>query len=118
MKQENFINANIIGKTILGKVTKVGKKYFEIVTPNKIKGIIFIKEISDFFVKEVEDLIQINKIIYVKVKGIYEDKLICSFKENRADFLRSPFDFEIKNTQKDFENLYNFTNEEVRKWKK
>lgn len=118
MNSNKIVNKDIIGKTVLGKVTRIGKKYFEITTPNKIRGIIFIKEMSDFFVKEVEELIQIDKIIYVKVKGIYEDKLICSFKENRADFLRSPFDFEIKNTQKDFENLYNFTNEEVRKWKK
>ena len=46
---------------------------------------------------------------------------IFSFKESRTSFLKTPFNFQLKDletSKNDFENLLKFTNKEIKKWKK
>lgn len=118
MNESNGTTQDMVGKVVLCKVTKVRKLYFEVLTSDSQKGIVFIKEISDYFVQNLEETIKVNNILYLLVKGYYDGMLLCSFKETRSDFLRSPFSYVIKDTRQGFQNLFDFTNKEVEKWKK
>lgn len=52
------------------------------------------------------------KIKHIKAKNLYLD-----FKSDRALFLKQPFSFEIKETNKGFINLKKFTDKEIEKWR-
>lgn len=103
---------------VLCKITKIGKTHFKIVTSFGKKGIVFINEISDYYIKNINEIVQLNNILYLIIKGEENGKLILSFKENRSEFLKTPFEFAIKKTNLNFKNLYTFTNKEIQKWKK
>lgn len=103
---------------VLCRVSKIGKTYFEVVTSFGKKGVVFINEVSDYFVKDLDEIVQMNNILYLVIKGEKDGKLLLSFKENRSEFLKTPFEFSIKKTNLNFENLYTFTNKEIAKWKK
>lgn len=103
---------------VLCKIIKIGKTFFEVETSFGMKGIVFINEISDYFIKNINEIVQIGNILYLTIKGENKGKLILSFKENRSEFLKTPFEFTIKKTKQNFKNLYIFTNKEIEKWKK
>lgn len=105
-------------KIVLCRITKINKSYFEVVTSIGERGIVYINEVSDYYVKNLNEIIQLNNVLYLVVKEYKDNKLFLSFKKNRSDFLKTPFEFTIKNTEKNFENLFNFTNEEIKKWKR
>lgn len=110
------------GTIFLCKVVSLQKNFFEVVTPNQEKGIVYINEISDYYVNSLNSIVEIGNILYLTLKEINEDGLlILSFKESRSYFLRMPFKFELNNFDNDnckFQGLYDFTNKEIKKWKK
>ncbi|MBR2998851.1 MAG: hypothetical protein IKF44_00440 [Mycoplasmataceae bacterium] len=109
------------GTIFLCKVLSISKNFFEVITSNKIKGIVFINETSDYYVKNLNNIISVGSILYLTLKEIKKDMFIFSFKESRTSFLKTPFNFQLTNleaSKKDFENLLKFTNKEIKKWKK
>lgn len=110
-----------IGENLLCKVTRVHKNFFEVVTLNKHIGKIYVKEISDYYVKDLISIVKIGDVLYLTLKSFLEDgTLLFSFKENRSYFLRTPFEFKISESneeKKGFEKLFDFVNEEIKKWK-
>lgn len=111
-----------IGNIYLCKIVSISKKWFEVLTTNHDKGVAYINEISDYFVNDINSLVNVGDILYLTLINIKEDGILnFSFKENRSNFLRAPFKFEIsENNQKqeEFQNLFEFTNKEIKKWKK
>ena len=103
---------------VLCKVTKINKTYFEVITSCNRKGIVYISDISDYYVKDINEIVELNVILYLIVKESHKDRLILSFKQNRSEFLRTPFEFKIAAKDTHFENLYDFTRREIQKWKK
>lgn len=81
---------------------------------------VYINEVSDYYVNDLRAIIKENDIIYLTLKSIQDDNtLIFSLKENKTCFLKTPFEFNFSKDFSDkFQNLFNFTNEEIKKWKK
>ena len=111
-----------IGESILCKVVAINKNYFEIQTLDKEKGITYVNEISDYYVNNLKSVVNVGDVLYLKFKSVRQDgTLLLSFKENRSYFLRTPFEFELNESNEEktkFQNLFKFTNEEIKKWKK
>lgn len=112
------MNENNIDSVVLCKVTKINKTYFEVMTSCGHKGIVYISDISDYYVKDINELVELNSILYLVVKEIRDGKLFLSFKQNRSEFLRMPFEFKIQNQNANFKNLFDFTKEQIQKWNK
>ena len=119
---ENKTRQHKPGTVFLCKVVYISKNFFEIRTTNGEKGIVYINEISDYFVNDLKAVINENDILYLTLKDIKPDgTLLLSFKENRSYFLRTPFEFELTKSEEiktKFQNLFDFTNKEIKKWKK
>ncbi len=113
-------NENKIGLVFLCKTTFIGKNFFKVETANGEKGLVYINEVSDYYVNDLRAIIKENDIIYLTLKSIQGDNtLIFSLKENKTCFLKTPFEFNFSKDFSDkFQNLFNFTNEEIKKWKK
>ena len=108
----------IINKIVLGKVTKIGKTFFEVITSDRTKGVVFVNEVSDYYVNDLNNVVNVGDVLYLVVKKIENDRLILSFKENRSDFLRTPFEYSlIDSKNEDFKNVLEFTKKEIKKWK-
>lgn len=110
-----------IGESLLCRVTHVHKNFFEVITSNKDIGKIYVKEISDYYVKDLISIVKIGDVLYLTLKGFLDDgTLLFSFKENRSYFLRTPFEFKIAESNEEkngFERLFDFVNKEIKKWK-
>lgn len=102
---------------VVGKVTKLDKKNFEFITPDNKKGIVFISEISDYYIDEIKSIIKISSFLTLEVIEIKNDLLHCSFKGIRPDYLKNPFKYKLQETNNKFQNLLNFTKKEIEKWK-
>ena len=113
-------NENKIGLVFLCKTTFICKNFFKVETANGEKGMVYINEVSDYYVNDLRAIIKENDIIYLTLKSIQDDNtLIFSLKENKTCFLKTPFEFNFSKDFSDkFQNLFNFTNEEIKKWKK
>lgn len=109
---------NKIDDVVLSKVTKIHKTFFEVLTSCGHKGIVYISDISDYYVKDINEIVQPNSILYLIVKEKKSDHFILSFKKNRSEFLRTPFEFRIEHKETNFKNLFDFTRKEINKWKK
>ncbi len=115
-----IINKDKIGLVFLCKTAFIGKNFFEVETTNGEKGIVYINEVSDYYVNNLNSIVKEHDIIYLTLKSIREDGILMfSLKENKTHFLKTPFEFNFnKNFSDKFQNLFNFTNEEIKKWKK
>lgn len=107
-----------IGMIFLCKVTLIAKNYFQVETTENQKGVAYINEISDYFVKSIDSIVKVNDIVYLVLKSVRDDGvLVFSFKENKPFFLRAPFEFKF-GEKSTFQKLFDFTNKEIKKWKK
>ncbi len=110
-----------IGLSLLCKVTGINKNFFEVETSNGTKGIVYINETSDYFIKDLNKIIFVGDILYLVLKKIDRSGLLYfSFKEKRPFYLKNPFEFtiELEQNENNFNGLLNFTVSEVKKWKK
>ncbi len=103
----------------LCKVTAVSKNFFEVVTTEKENGIVYLSDVSDYFVSNLRDVVHIGDIFYLVYKSMKDkDTIIFSFKKNKSPFLRSPFDFGLEKENSYFQGLLDHTNKEIKKWNK
>lgn len=110
-------------KELKGKVFKITKNYFELCSKEGKLGIVFINDISDFFVADINDYVKIGDNISVEIlHDAPEHKAVkCSFKNLRPEHLKSPFEFRMEDVSDGatFSRLKNFVEDEVkRKWKR
>lgn len=110
-----------IGTVFLCKVLKISKTYFTVRTSTQERGIVFINDISDYFVKDLEQIVGVGDVLYLTLKEVKGDgNFVFSFKTNKASYLRTPFEWDLsKSSNKDeFQNLFDFVNKEIKKWRK
>ena len=103
---------------IKGKVKKITKNFVEVITSDNKVGIIYINDVSDYYIRSLPKIFGIGEELELLVKSIKEDVYFCDFKSGRADYLNFPFKYEIKETENGFTNLLKYNKEEVMKWKK
>ncbi|MGZ9413512.1 S1 RNA-binding domain-containing protein [Mycoplasma sp. 480] len=108
------------GEIVTGKVKKIFKNYFCVNLKDGYQGIVFIKEISDYYIQNLEEMFIIGDEIKLKILSInhHTKKATLSFKQIRPKYLKSPFSFKLTETENGFKNLLRFTKNEVEKWKK
>ena len=94
-----------IGDIVSAKVTGIEKFGFFVLIEGKDNGLVHISEISDSFVHNIRDYVDINEIIRVKVIGIDDtNKLKLSIK-NISYSDRFFLSFPIIETKSGFDNL-------------
>jgi len=103
---------------VFGKIVKITKNFFLVIVKDKKQGLVYINDISDYYINDLSLLFTIGEEIELLVKYIKDDIYFCDFKNGRADFLNFPFKYQIAETKSGFKNLYKYNNEEVLKWKK
>ncbi len=102
---------------IYGKITKINKNFFSFIAKNKKCGLVYINDISDYYIDDISTLFKVGEIMELLIKQYKQNVYYCSFKHGRADYLDFPFNYKIKETENKFNNLYKFNNKEVLKWK-
>lgn len=103
---------------IKGKVTKINKNFFEVLTSDNKKGIVYINDVSDFYISNLSLVFEIGEELELLVKSFRDDIYFCNFKSWRPDFLNFPFKYEIGETKSGFKNLSKYNKKEVLKWRK
>lgn len=103
-------------KYIIAEVIQIIKNWILFSVKGDYKGFLHISDISDYFINDLGKLFKVGEILIMKVKHIKAKNLYLDFKSDRALFLKQPFNFEIKETNKGFLNLKKFTDKEIEKW--
>ncbi len=103
---------------VKGKVTKITKNFVEVITKQNKIGILYIQDVSDYYIRSLQSIFSIGEELELLVKSIKDEIYFCDFKQGRADYLNFPFKYEINETPSAFENLLKYNNKEVIKWKK
>ncbi len=96
-----------IGDIVSGKVTGIEKYGFFILIENETTGLVHISEITDSFVHNIKDYVDINEIIRARVIGYDEEdpaKLKLSIKDMQYSD-RFFLEFPIHETESKFKNL-------------
>lgn len=109
-----------VGKIVLGKVKSISKNYFWVDMENDYQGVVFIDEISDFYINDINKIIKIDDILKLEVLNYNEkNKKAClSLKRVKPKNMKNPFEFELKETPQGFKNLLKHAKKEVEDWKK
>lgn len=105
-------------KYVTGKINKITKNFFSVVIEGDKKGLVYINDISDYYINDINRFFEIGEEFELLIKYFKDDIYFCDFKTGRADYLNFPFEYKIKETKNKFENLYNYNEQEVLKWKK
>lgn len=103
---------------IKGRITKINKNFFVFVTMDNKMGVVYINDISDYYIKDLKLIFGLGEQLELLVKYIKDDIYFCDFKTGRPDFLHFPFKYEINETKNGFNNLSKYNKEEVLKWRK
>ncbi|MGL6125090.1 MAG: hypothetical protein ACRC1F_01205 [Metamycoplasmataceae bacterium] len=103
---------------IKGKISKINKNFFVVITSDNKMGVVYINDISDYYIKNLSTVFEIGEELELLVKYIKDDIYFCDFKSGKPDFLNFPFEYEINETKSGFNNLLEYNKKEVLKWKK
>lgn len=99
-----------IGDTVKGKVTGIEKYGIFLLIDNDYTGLIHISEISEKFVRNVFDYVQLNEEIISKVIEVDEDN-------KRLKLTIKNLDYRIQDTkEKDDENGFSLLKEKLPEW--
>mgnify|MGYP003541196042 CR=1 FL=1 len=96
-----------VGSTVTGNVTGIEKYGAFVSLDDYYSGLIHISEISDGFVKDINDFVKIGDIIYVKILDIDDElgHLKLSIKNINYKKMRKPKRRMIKETPLGFKTL-------------
>ncbi|MBU4690967.1 hypothetical protein [Mycoplasma zalophi] len=109
------MNIDIVNKVVQVKVTKIYRSFVLLENQNKQTFRLNLKDVSDYYIGDLEDIFRIGEEICVFVKEYNEAKnnYIISFKNIHPKFLRNPFEFEF-NRKSSFEKLLKFTKRKIK----
>ncbi|MGL4252107.1 MAG: hypothetical protein ACRDCJ_00210 [Metamycoplasmataceae bacterium] len=99
-----------------GKITRINKNFLVVITKNRKMGVVYVNDISDYYIENLKTLFRIGEELELLVKYVKDDIYFCDFKTGKADFLNFPFKYEIHETKSGFNNLSKYNEEEVMKW--
>lgn len=66
-----------VGSVVMGEVTGIESYGIFVKLDNEYSGLVHISEISEKFVKDVNNYAKIGEVIYVEIKEINEEKKRC-----------------------------------------
>ena len=103
-----------IGDIIIGKIKKIQKNHLIVLIKNDLIVKVYISDISDYFVKNLKTMFEINQeyeFLILKITNKKDIKL--SWKLINPLFMKNPFSYKIKETKKGFEKLFKNTNKKI-----
>ncbi|MGY6172426.1 S1 RNA-binding domain-containing protein [Candidatus Mycoplasma pogonae] len=102
-------------QVVKGKVKSISDKYFWVDLEDDYQGVIFVNEISDYFVSDINKVVTIGDIISLKVLTVNHKnkKSTLSYKAIRPKYQKSAYIYLIKPTAKGFKNLKKHAEEEI-----
>ncbi|MBN3534828.1 S1 RNA-binding domain-containing protein [Mycoplasma procyoni] len=108
------------GDIVVGRVKNIFKNYFWVDIDDDYQGVVFINEVSDYFVKDLHDFFKLGDYVKLKIINVnhYNKKMSLSFKALNPKLLKNPFNYKICETDSGFENLFKHALKEVEEWKK
>ncbi|UVD81687.1 S1 RNA-binding domain-containing protein [Mycoplasma iguanae] len=112
------MNKNQIVK---GIVKSIHEKHFWVDLEAGYQGVVFINEISDFFVKKISNIVKVGEVLLFKVLtvNIQKKKVTLSYKAvKNKKRITNFFVYQIKPTKNGFLNLQKHAEEEIYSWKK
>ncbi|MGX9340509.1 S1 RNA-binding domain-containing protein [Mycoplasma sp. 128] len=104
------------GLIVSAKVKKIYRTFVLLETRQKNTCRLNLKEVSDFFIADLEDIFKIGDMVDVQVLN-YDDKketYSVSFKSIRPRYLRNPFSFVFDEKNASFEKLMKFCKKELK----
>ncbi|WP_438341545.1 S1 RNA-binding domain-containing protein [Mycoplasma sp. 3341] len=104
------------GLIVSAKVKKIYRTFVLLETRQKNTCRLNLKEVSDFFIANLEDIFKIGDMVDVQVLN-YDDKketYSVSFKSIRPPYLRNPFSFVFDEKNASFEKLMKFCKKELK----
>ncbi|QJR44205.1 hypothetical protein [Mycoplasma miroungirhinis] len=109
------MNSDLINKVIQATVIKIYKSFILLENNKNQTFRLNLKDISDYYIGDLEDIFHINEEINVYVKEYNQEKdtYIVSFKNIHPRFLRNPFAFDLDKTSS-FEKLLIFTKRKIK----
>lgn len=111
-----------IGNLIKGKVTGIEKYGVFVNVENKYNGLIHISEISEDYVKDINDYVKIDEVIYCQILDINEENAQLKLSIKNINYKVNNENDKIKETRKGFlplkENLDRWINEKIDEYKK
>lgn len=103
----------MLQKTIKGKVESVNKSFLFVKLENNKKGRVHISEISDFFIRDLDNMFVIGAefdFVIIGEKQMGSSTFFdLSFKKNRPWLQKKPFDFKLLSSEESFKKLYDNT---------
>lgn len=101
---------------INAETSEINKNSILFNIPDGFTGFLHVSNISDYYVEDLNKYFKKKEIVVLKVLHVRNNIVYLSFKDDRAFFLRKPFDFVLEETEKGFKNLFEFTKKEIKKW--
>ena len=94
------------GDIVHGKILKIYKTNV-VISVNDYKGILYISNISDYYVSRINNFFKIDKMYQFKILSInkYKKTMILNWKAIHPRYLKDPFSFDINETKNGFKNL-------------
>ncbi|MTI95523.1 MAG: S1 RNA-binding domain-containing protein [Firmicutes bacterium] len=85
-----------IGQVVTGKVTGITNFGAFVALPNGATGLVHISEVADSYVKDINDYLQPNQEVNVKILSIANGKIGLSIRRAKSDQERTKKSFEDK----------------------
>lgn len=104
------MNKNTI---VTGKIIKIQKNYLTVLIKKNLVTRIYISDISDYFVKNLNTLFEINQKYEFLILDINNDKIKLSWKLINPLFMKNPFSYKIEEIGEGFKKLIKNTNKKI-----
>ena len=99
---------------ITGKIIKIQKNYLIVSIKKNLIVRVYISDISDYYVKNLNTLFKINQKYEFLVLDIKNDnKIKLSWKLINPLFMKNPFSFKIEEVGNGFKKLIKNTNQKI-----
>ena len=104
-----------IGDIVTGTVRNIKKTHFIVELEDGTQGMVHISGVSDYYVSSLRSMFKIGSEYNFKIIEINNEqkKVKLDWKSIHPRFLKNPFKYEDKETEKGFKNLYTNTMKEV-----
>lgn len=103
-------------KVVQGKIVWIGKTVIKIELENNTIGNLYVSEISDYYVWDIEKYFALGEILDFIILKSSDDKILLGWKQINPRFQKNPFTFTIEETENGFTNLKSYINKEIKEW--
>lgn len=103
------------GQIVQGQIKQILKTHFIVEIKGGWTGLVHVSKISDYFVTNIGSMFHVGDKHYFQVIEVEEEerRVKLCWKTIMPRFQKDPFEFEIQETEKGFDNLRDFVQEKV-----